>query len=137
MTRPERPTIKTRTARSARARLTALFAALVGTVLFAGCGGHSIEGTYTGSSDHTALIIQKDGTCLYTEDYDAEEPDPEDLKPENMDKCTWTNSGDNYTFTGVSSGTDTLQATLSDDGKSLTIPDQGDSWNGEVFTKQK
>jgi hypothetical protein len=129
-------TMNTRTARASRPRLAATAAVLAGaTLLLAGCGGPSAEGTYIGSSEHTALIIQKDGKCQYTEDYDSENSDKENFDPENLQDCTWTNSDKDYTFSGLTQSKGTITGTLSDDG-SLSLPDQ-EHWNGEIFTKQK
>lgn len=116
-------TIKPARAALATATLLALAAAL------AGCGSSSAEGTYFGTAGDTALIINGDGTCLYTESYDEE--DGVDL--DEMSECTWTASKDQYTFAGISrSGT--IVGTRSDDG-SLSLPSQA-TWNGEIYTKE-
>lgn len=112
-----------------RIRTTVALAALVAMAFgLGGCGSASLEGTYFGTAGDTVLIVNDDGTCLYTESYDEEDGVQED----KMDDCTWTNSDNTYTFAGISrSGT--ITGTLSDDG-SLSLPTQA-TWNGEIYTK--
>lgn len=120
------------TALTTQKRLAAAAVLLGATMLLSGCGGSSIEGTYFGTAGDTALIVQDDGKCLYTEDYD--EDDATSLDAENMDECTWTSSDKSVTFDGLTSSGNTVTGTVQDDG-SISLPDQN-HWNGEIYSKK-
>lgn len=113
-----------RTATRTTFALTALVAASLG---LAACGG-SPAGAYYGTAGDTLLIIDKDGTCQYTEDYEeGEKPDPEDFE-----ECRWTNTEATYTFVGLVD--ETIVGTMSEDG-ALALPDQP-GWNGEIYSPE-
>lgn len=127
--------------RHLRKSVTALAAALFLGVSVASCSGNSIEGTYFGTAGDTVLVLEADGKCGYTDNYDVASYTPDgqvatarQVRVEIDEDCRWSLSGTNLTLIGVSSS-GSLTGSVGNDG-TLSIPDQK-SWSGEIYSKKK
>lgn len=110
-------------------RAFSVILAALAAVGLAGCSSNSVAGTYFGSAGDTVLILDSNGTCGYTQDYDPEDG----VQVEIEDDCQWSLSDKTITLVGVSRK-GSLTGFIGEDG-SISLPDQGVSWRGEIYTK--
>lgn len=90
------------------------------------CGSPKMEdyvGTYMGDTGISALILNEDGTAVYSED-----------------DSTGTGMGawkieDNKIYVSVTNLPYDIYAEITDDGEFLFTTDEGNKWTDEVFTK--
>ena len=115
--------------RSMLQRLSAIAAAVILLAGLSGCGGieSKLPGTYSGSAGTTTLVLNKDGSALYSQ-----------VKDSGTDSGKGTWKVDDKTLRVNADSLDyEIFANLEGFDGSLMFESEDSSWNSEIYTQQK